>query len=116
MTPREEYGPFFDQEEPELPIRGLIDSMDNSGSYELNACGVFDTTNHKFLVVFVSGCSCWPDRGSTDQIVCDRIVDVDRALANTEFSGLKDKCQQSGWDSREYGVADNGDGTRLGFN
>ena len=102
MNYRADYSPYFDQEEPELPVRGMIDSMDISGSYELNACAVFDTTNSKFLVVFVSGCSCWPDLGSTDQRVCERIVDVDRALADTEFSGLKDRCQRAGWSSVEY--------------
>jgi hypothetical protein len=96
-----DHSPFFDQEQPQANIRGMIASVDKSPAYELDAAAVFDTTDHQFLVVFVSGCSCWPDRGSTTQHICARIVDVDRLLAG-EWSELKEKCQANGWDSRNY--------------
>ena len=88
------YSPYFDQEEPEAEIVGMIAEQDDSEPYELYAAAVFKT-KRGYLVVFVSGCSCWPDRGSTEQILCPRKVDVDRALSGR--GGLIEKCQSASW-------------------
>lgn len=62
-----DYAPFFDQEYPSEPIKYMLGSEDRSQPYELDATGVFLTTQNNVLVVEVSGCSCWPDRGHTTQ-------------------------------------------------
>ena len=51
-----QFSPFFDQEGPEVKIDGLIASMDDSPSWELDAKAVFKAGRH-YLVVEVSGCS-----------------------------------------------------------
>jgi hypothetical protein len=89
------YGPYFDQEEPQAEIMGLIADLDISPPYELDAAAVFKIKKG-FLVVFVSGCSCWPDRGTTTQVICNRIVDVDRELRG-EWSALLNACQAKKW-------------------
>lgn len=83
--------PWFDQESPAIAILELIAECDDSEPYELNAGAVFRAVNGKFLVVFVSGCSCWPDRGNTTQTVCHTPVEVDRALQG--WHTLKDYWQ-----------------------
>jgi hypothetical protein len=88
------YSPYFDQESPEIPIDGMIASLDRSPSYELDAAAVFKGGRH-YLVVMVSGCSCWPDRGSTNQTVCFTRSDVDKALEG--WSELLSECQQNNW-------------------
>lgn len=90
-----QFNPFFDQEQPDLPIDGLIASEDISASYELDAAAVFKA-GERFLVVEVSGCSCWPDRGSTYQAVCETKSDVDRALAG-KWPQLAAACQHAQW-------------------
>lgn len=89
------YSPFFDQEEPQVEVLGMIASEDISPSWELDACAVFKAKKG-YLVVFVSGCSCWPDRGSTSQHVCARKSEVDKILRG-QWSGLLDDCQRKEW-------------------
>jgi len=88
--------PYFDQESPEIPITGMIADLDCSQPYELDAAAVFKAVSAGYLVVFVSGCSCWPDRGSTTQTICKRKSDVDKVLRNG-WHELLDKCQSQGW-------------------
>lgn len=59
---RDKFNPFFDQQDPEREIAGMVASDDNSQPYELDAIAVFAVVPSGFLVVEVSGCSCWPDR------------------------------------------------------
>lgn len=89
------YEPFFDQQEPEVPVLGLIASLDRSEPYELEAVAVFKI-QRGFLVVDVWGCSCWPDRGGTEQTICNQKVDVDRKLRG-KWLELLDKCQAVNW-------------------
>lgn len=89
------YLPFFDQESPIVDVVGIIAYLDVSEPYELDAAAVFKAKKG-YLVVFVSGCSCWPDRGYTEQAICPRIVDVDRKLRG-RWSELLDKCQARNW-------------------
>lgn len=80
----------------------MIADDDVSQPYELDAAAVFKARDG-YLVVFVSGCSCWPDRGATEQVVCPNKTAVDRALrANNHYRGgawrdLLQKCQDAGW-------------------
>lgn len=91
MSNGEPMSPWFAQESPDIEVLELIAEQDDSEPYELNAAAVFRAVNGKFLVVFVSGCSCWPDRGSTTQIICHTPVEVDRALQG--WHTLKDYWQ-----------------------
>ena len=90
-----EFTPFFDQEPPEVFLLGLIASMDKSEPYKLDAGAVFKAKKG-YLVVFVSGCSCWPGRGMTNQIHCHTKADVDKHLTG-EWTELLDKCQVAKW-------------------
>ena len=85
------FSPYFDQDKPEIEITGMIADLDMSQPYELDAAGVFKIKSGGYLVVFVSGCSCWPDRGSTTQIICKRKSDVDKELRGNWTESL-DKC------------------------
>lgn len=89
-------GPFFDQESPDVDICGMIASMDISRPYEIDECAVFKCSSRGYLVVWVSGCSCWPDRGTTQQEFCPTQSDVDRALSG-EYRSLLQKCQDAKW-------------------
>lgn len=89
-----DYSPFFDQEEPECPVDGMIASIDTSASYELDASAVFKC-GRRYLIVTVSGCSCWPDRGSTRQTICHSRAEVDRALSGNR--DLLQECQNANW-------------------
>ena len=91
----DQFSPFFDQEGPEVKIDGLIASMDDSPSWELDAKAVFKAGRH-YLVVEVSGCSCWPDRGGTTQTVCHTRSDVDRVLTD-KWRNLIQQCQNANW-------------------
>jgi len=73
-------GPWFDQEKPECPPVSLLVEGDWSAPYELYAGAVFACADGRFLVVGVSGCSCWPDGGSTVQRVCNDVAERDRAM------------------------------------
>ena len=95
MAIDDNYYTYFIQEEPQVEVVGMIADLDLSPPYEKYAAAVFKA-KRGYLVVFISGCSCWPDRGSTIQIVCPRIVDVDRAL-RIEWHLLLDKCQAKSW-------------------
>ena len=87
-----DYSPFFDQEQPEIEVDGMIASVDHSEPYELDAQAVFKS-GHRFLVVEVSGCSCWPDRGITTQTVCTEKSEVDRIV----WPELLQACQDAHW-------------------
>jgi hypothetical protein len=93
-SPRNMYSPFFDQESPDVDVVSLITSRDVSASWELDACAVFKAIDNKYLVVSVSGCSCWPDRGGTSQTICYDKVDVIRAIQSSgngdEYAGMMD--------------------------
>lgn len=91
---KHQFSPFFDQENPQIPIVGMIASQDLSPAYELNAAAVFKGKN-KYLVVFVNGCSCWPDMGCTTQNVCHTKADVDKSLKG--WPGLLSDCQKNNW-------------------
>ena len=86
--------PYFDQDTPEVPILGMIAEYDTSPSYELDARALFKTA-HGYLLVEVSGCFCWPDRGGTTQTHFTRRADADKALA--AWPELKDLVQAAGW-------------------
>ena len=91
-----EFGPYFDQEKPEVPILGKIADYDKSEPYELDAAAVFKTKTG-YLIVEVSGCSCWPDRGGTTQTHHTRRADVDKHLINANLATLRDACQHAQW-------------------
>lgn len=86
--------PYFDQEEPQIEVLGLIAECDYSYPYELDAIAVFKA-KRGYLVVEVSGCSCWPDSGSTTQTVCHSKTEVDRIIG--KHPDLIDKVQAAGW-------------------
>jgi len=71
-------GPYFDQESPDAPIVRVLAEEDWSESYELDAGAIYECEGGRFLLVAVSGCSCWPDRGSTDQRIAEDWASVDR--------------------------------------
>lgn len=100
-TPEEgtlqEHNSFFDQDKPEVPIVGVIAEVDDSEPYELDATAVFKARDKGYLVVNVSGCSCWPDRGSTQQRYCATKADVDRLLREWQADALLDACQAANW-------------------
>jgi hypothetical protein len=77
---REFDGPWFDQEKPECQPVALLAEGDWSEPCEMDAGAVFACADGKFLVVAVSGCSCWPDRGSTQQRVCHDEAERDRVM------------------------------------
>jgi len=89
-------GPFFDQEDADVAIIGMIESMNISQPYEIDECAVFKCRDKGYLVVWVSGCSCWPDRGGTRQEFCPTQSDVDRVLTG-EYRSLLQKCQDAKW-------------------
>jgi hypothetical protein len=89
-------GPYFDQEGPERPLLGMIADHDVSEPYELDAAAVFAVDPDGYLVVGVSGCSCWPDRGGTTQTFCADRAAVDRALTG-DWRALLQKCQDADW-------------------
>jgi hypothetical protein len=95
MSDYERY-PYFEQEPPQVPIVGMIADLDLSKPYELDAAAVFDAGVRGYLVVFVSGCSCWPYRGGTEQSVCPTKIDVDRTLQGP-YRELLQLCQDAGW-------------------
>jgi hypothetical protein len=88
--------PYFDQEDPQVPIKGIIADLDRSTSYELDAKAVYKTIDKGYLFVEVSGCSCWPDRGSTSQTFCKTRVEIDKLIGD-EWHELLDLCQQRNW-------------------
>lgn len=90
------YGYFFNQEEPERPILGMIAEEDQSAPYELDAKAVFAVDPVGFLVVEVSGCSCWPDRGSTTQTYCEDRIAVHRCIGEG-WKSLYEECQTRDW-------------------
>jgi len=90
------FDPFFDQEPPVCPITGMIASVDHSPSWELDAAAVFQA-HAQYLVVIVSGCSCWPDMGNTIQRICPTKADVDKALSG-QYRDLLQKCQDANWE------------------
>lgn len=96
------FSPYFDQESPECHIDGMIADFDKSAPYELDAAAVFKC-GHRYLVVEVSGCSCWLDSGSTSQTVCATIADVDKALLGT-WPELLSLCQNAKWQVANDGV------------
>lgn len=83
-------GPWFDQWQPECQPVSLLAEGDWSQPYELDAGAVFACADGRFLVVCVSGCSCWPDRGSTVQRVCNDAAERDRAMREV----FGDKAQE----------------------
>ena len=60
-----DYHYFFDQEEPPYPAKRLLASYGGYESYELDEWGIIELQNDSIMLVHVSGCSCWPDRGMT---------------------------------------------------
>lgn len=98
---RGQYSPYFDQEEPIAEIEGLIADEDTSQPYELDSTAVFKVKGKGWLVVTVSGCSCWPDRGWTDQQFRTRKSDVDKLISPS----LRDELQNRGWKVTEKAKA-----------
>ena len=90
------FSPYFDQEEPQIEVTAMIADLDTSRPYELEAAAVFAVKSGGYLVVFVSGCSCWPYMGSTTQTICKRKSDVDKELRGN-WHELLDKCQSQNW-------------------
>lgn len=93
-----DFSPFFDQERPQCEVIGMIASADHSPPYELDAMAVFQARDG-FLVVAVSGCSCWPDMGGTVQTVCRTRAEVDQAVPSN-YHDLIEACQTAKWESR----------------
>lgn len=89
------HSPYFDQEDPVIDVECLIADLDISERYELEAAAVFKTKT-KYLIVFVSGCSCWPTKGTTEQIICNNKTDVDKKLRG-KWNKLLQKCQDGNW-------------------
>jgi len=89
------HSPYFDQESPIAEIVGMIADLDVSRPYELYATAVFKC-KQGYLVVGVSGCSCWPDSGGTSQEFCRTRADVDKQLRG-EWRELLTLCQQRNW-------------------
>lgn len=89
------FSPYFDQEEPQIEIEGMIADLDISAPYQLDAAAVFKGKLKGYLVVLVSGCSCWPSMGATAQFVCNKKSDVDKVLV--DWHELLDKCQYNNW-------------------
>lgn len=100
-----DYSPYFDQEQPQIPVSGIIADLDMSRPYELDAVAVFKASGKGYLVVHVSGCSCWPDRGGTDQRICNNKTDVQKSIREfseyTDFAALLDKLQGVSWRVQE---------------
>lgn len=92
-------GPFFDQEGPITTITAMLESMDISEPYEIDECAVFLCADGGYLVVWVSGCSCWPDLGGTTQEYCKTKADVDKALTG-RYRDLLQQLQDSNWGLR----------------
>lgn len=90
-----QFSPFFDQEDPQIKVDGMIASVDHSRPYELDAQAVFKA-GHRFLVVEVSGCSCWPDRGSTTQTICTEKSEVDKIVHRE----ILQACQDANWECK----------------
>lgn len=96
---RDRFSPFFDQEPPDVPVVRMIADNDISASYELDAAAVF-ACERGFLVVSVSGCSCWPDRGGTAQQFCEDRIAVQRYLTSdgdAHGSALLAACEANRW-------------------
>lgn len=95
------YSLYFDQQDPLIPIKGMIADMDLSEDYELQALAVFKAERGGYLVVFIAGCSCWPDRGSTEQRICNTKTEVQKAIREFcdyyDFAPLMDKLQDVSW-------------------
>lgn len=88
-------GPYFDQEKPERPIERFIADFDDSEPYELSAYALFTCVGGGYLLVRVSGCSCWPDRGNTSQTYCEDKAAASRAMNGTPQ--LMDAVQAANW-------------------
>lgn len=89
-----QFSAFFDQEDPQIKVDGMIASVDHSRPYELDAQAVFKA-GHRFLVVDVR-CSCWPDRGSTTQTICTEKSEVDKIV----YRDLLQACQDANWECK----------------
>ena len=93
----EDRGPYFDQDKPDYPVEFMVADLDISEPYELTAAAVFRIAGRPgYLVVYVSGCSCWPSRGETRQVYCQNKAAVDRELTG-EWRPLLDACQAAKW-------------------
>ena len=88
------FGSYFDQEEPEIEVIGLIADLDINIGSDVESVGVFKAKNRKYLIVYICGCSCWPDKGITTQFICNTKVEVDRILRKN-WAELRDKFQQA---------------------
>lgn len=94
---------YFDQEPPDMPVAGLIAEVDYSDNCQLEAIAVFRGAISKYLVVYVTGCSCWPVSGSTEQHICHTKTDVQHAISSVrsipkEVVGeLMDELQACDW-------------------
>lgn len=86
--------PYFDQENPQVPVLGMIADRYDPRSNDMDAIAVFKASKG-YLVVEVSGCSCWPDSGTTVQTVCHTKSDVDRIIGR--YPDLIDKVQAAKW-------------------
>ena len=89
---RRKNSPYFDQDDPERPIVEQLASLDRSEPYGLYAAAVYSVEPSGHLVVYVSGCSCWPDRGNTTQVYCATRADLDREITEP-WRDLLDQCQ-----------------------
>jgi len=91
------FAPYFDQEPPQVPVIGLIADQSSSIAYELDAMAVFKS-RPGYLVVHISGCSCWPCAGTTTQWHCHTIGGVVQVIrSNPEFSALIHRLHEKGW-------------------
>ena len=87
-------GVFFDQlpEVSSPPIK-MLATTDIGCSYEVDEYAVFKLQSGTYAYIAVSGCSCWPDRGSTVVIEAktlgelqDKVHNEDREY-NLTFTG-----------------------------
>ena len=95
--------PYFDQEQPQCEIVGMIADEDLSDLCWLEAQSVFECNGGRYSVVHVFGNSLWPDtqyNNTTSQTVCTSISEVDQSVGSGEessWSGLIERCQSANW-------------------
>jgi hypothetical protein len=51
------YGSFFDQEEPPVPVIECVSEYNNSEPYEVDQSAIFKTEDGRYIGVVISGCS-----------------------------------------------------------
>lgn len=90
-----ELGPYFEQEQPIVPITGLIAELGLSRPSGVAAAAVCKV-GRQYLVVEVSGDYDWPYAGITKQQIRNTRQQVRESLS-PEFAGLFERCGTANW-------------------